>query len=167
MNKAFYSLALLAFIGSSLIVARPCLSQEVKVSDVSFSMQDSNVVVRYDLSGPKNRNYKVTVALRRKGDPGFKFRPMDVSGDVGNGEFAGTDRHIVWRMYKEIPDGLYGNDYYFQVTATLLGGGGGISWLYYVGGAVVVGGTAAAVIYKSQSSKNGSNPLPQPPGRPY
>lgn len=168
MNKSLYALALLAFLGSSLLATTPCFSQSVDVSNVSFALQDSNVVIHYDLAGPRNKAYKVTVLLRRKGDPGFKFMPADVSGDVGKGDFAGTDRRVVWHMFKEIPDGLYGNDYYFEVTATLIGGGGGISWLYYVSGAIVAGGAAAAVIYKSQSSnKNGTTTLPQPPGRPY
>lgn len=169
MNKSLYALALLTFLGSSLLATSRCFSQSVDVSKVSFALQDSNVVIHYDLGGPRNKAYRVTVLLRRKGDPGFKFMPTDVSGDVGKGDFAGTDRRVVWHMFKEIPDGLYGSDYYFEVTATLLGGGGGgISWLYYVGGAIVVGGAAAAVIYKSKSpSNNGSSLLPQPPGRPY
>lgn len=167
MNKSLYCIACLTFFGVTLFAAKPCLSQEVAVTGVSFSLRDSNVVVRYNLRGPRDKSYDVVVSLRRKGDPGFRFTPIDISGDAGKGKFEGTDRRIVWHIYKDIPDGLSGDDYYFEITATLLHGGG-VSWLYYVGGAALVGG-AAAVLYESRSAHGGtgSSPLPQPPGRPY
>jgi hypothetical protein len=111
-------------------------------------------------------SFWVSLILRRKSFQGFKFIPIDVSGDVGKGNFEGNGRQIVWHLYSDFPDGLSGNDFYFQVSATLLNGGGA-SWLYYVGGVILVGGAAAAVLYKSDLiGKSGSIPFPAPPGRP-
>ncbi len=166
MKKVYYCLAFLVSIGPIVLMGEPCFSQEVAVTDVSFSVRDSNVVVYYNLSGPPNKAYKVVLTLRREGDSRFRFVPIDVSGDIGRGNFSGADRHIVWHMYSDIPDGLGGNDYYFQVTASLLEGGG-ISWLYYVGGVMVLGGAAAAVLYKTLSpGKSGVASFPVPPIRP-
>ncbi len=152
-------------LATFFLAIKPALSQEVEVTNVAFSLVDSNVVVNYNLSGPKSRLYSVSLILRRESDRAFKFIPIDVTGDIGKGRFEGGDRKIIWHIYSDIPVGLSGIDYYFQVRATLLGGGGA-SWLYYVGGAILVGGTAA-VLYKSGViGKSTAAPFPAPPARP-
>ncbi len=98
--------------------------------------------------------------------PGIQVHSDRRIGGCGKGNFEGNGRQIVWHLYSDFPDGLSGNDFYFQVSATLLNGGGA-SWLYYVGGVILVGGAAAAVLYKSDLiGKSGSIPFPAPPGRP-
>lgn len=167
MTKNPYCFLIALCFGAAVLAAPPCYSQEVAVKNVTFSVQDSNVVVHYNLNGPKNKTYKVALVLRKQGDPNFSFRPVFVTGDVGEGKYSGDDRRIVWHLYQDMPDGLYGNDYYFAVTATLQGGGG-IPWFYYVGGAVLLGGAAAAILNKPGSNgQNGTVPFPTPPGRPY
>ncbi|HUI29859.1 MAG TPA: hypothetical protein VLX91_06550 [Candidatus Acidoferrales bacterium] len=142
-------------------------SQEVTVSNVSFSMRDSDVVVHYDLNGPADGNYQVRLILRRESQSFFKMFPKDIEGDVGTGAFSGRNREIVWRLYEDVPHGLDGDDYYFEVNAALqrVEKGGGASWLYYVGGALVAGG---AVVYFGTDlfKKSGGSQLPTPPLRP-
>lgn len=131
------SMALL-LLGSNL-----CFSQEITVTNVSYSVKDSNIVVHYDLSGPADKECKVQVILRRETQAFFKMSPKSVTGDVGTGNFFGENRQIVWHLYEDVPYGLDGNDYYFEINATLLGAEkGGASWLYYAGGALIVGGAA-------------------------
>ncbi len=162
-----YRLIFPVMLASVFLAFKPGLSQEVRVSNVRFSLVDSTVVVNYNLSGPKSRPYWVSLILRRKSFQGFKFIPIDVTGDVGRGDFEGNSRQIVWHLYSDFPDGLSGSDFYFQVSATLLDAGGDASWLYYVGGVILVGGAAAAVLYKSDLiGKSGAIPFPTPPGRP-
>ncbi len=168
MTKNFYRAICWLFLSTILFAAKPGFCQKVAVTDVSYSVQDSNVVIRYNLNGPGDKSYRVVLALRRESSPDFRFIPIDVSGDIGKGEFAGAGREIVWHMYRDIPNGLYGGDYYFEVTASLLGGGGA-SWLYYVGGAAVLGGAAVVIINKKShpSGPTSTSVFPVPPGRPY
>jgi len=98
--------------------------------------------------------------------PTFKMRPHDVSGDIGDNEQTGQDRMIVWHLYKDVPYGLDGNDYYFEVSVTRLGENkGGTSWLVYVGGAVL-GGVAAVYFGTNLFQKSGGSSIPSPPLRP-
>jgi hypothetical protein len=156
-------------VGCSLFVLfgnQPTYSQEVGVTNATYTIADSNVVVHYDLNGPMDKQYKVELVLRRQTQPFFRMLPMDVSGDVGTGEFAGKNREIVWHFFSDVPYGFDGSDYYFEVNATLLGAKkGGTSWLYYVGGVV---GAAAAVYFGRDLFTKGSSvsELPSPPAPP-
>jgi hypothetical protein len=166
MKRVYRCLVSLALIGPFFIQGKPCFSQQVTVTNVSFALRGNKVIVYYNLNGPPGKTYNVALALRREGDSGFRFIPIAVSGDVGRGKFEGAGRKIIWSIYSDLPDGLEGNDYYFQVTASLLKQGG-LSWLYYVGGAVLLGSTAAAVLYKTGlSGKGGTSYFPTPPIRP-
>ncbi len=157
-------------LGSVACVAlssKPIFSQEITLTNVSYSMRDSDVVVHYDLNGPTDKPYKVQLVLRRESQPFFKMLPKYISGDAGTGSFSGNNKEIVWHLYDEIPYGLDGEDFYFEVNATLMGvAKGGASWMYYVGGAIVVGG--AAVIFGPDIFKKagGGNQFPVPPARP-
>lgn len=154
-------------MASMLLNSESCFSQEISVTNVSYSMRDSDVVVHYDLNGPIDKQYKIQLILRRESQSSFKMLPMDISGDVGTGTFSGQNREIVWHLYEDIPYGLDGNDFYFEVNATLLGAEkGGASWLYYAGGALVAG--AAAVFFGTDLFKKagGASQLPNPPSRP-
>lgn len=164
-TKNFFGLLL----GCSLFVLfgnRLAYSQEIGVTNASYSIMDSNVVVHYDLNGPMDKQYKVELVLRRETRPFFRMLPKDISGDVGTGEFAGKNREIVWHFFDDVPYGFDGTDYYFEVNATLLGvKKGGASWLYYVG--AVVGGAAAVYFGRGLITKGSASNLPSPPNRPY
>lgn len=145
-----------------------CLSQSFSIRNVSYSVADSSVVVHYDLSGPASKSYRVQLVLRRKTQPSFRIMPVDVTGDVGIVHHPGPGKEIVWHLYKEIPYGLDGDDYYFEVLVSMVGGKeSGASWLYYVGGAVVLGGAAAVYFGTNLFNKSGGKPpIPAPPLRP-
>ncbi|HEY9167076.1 MAG TPA: hypothetical protein VIS48_13050 [Candidatus Kryptonia bacterium] len=145
---------------------RSAYSQQVVVTNATFTITDSNVVVHYDLNGPTDKQYKVELVLRRQTQPFFRMLPTDISGDVGTGEFAGKNREIVWHFFNDVPYGFDGNDFYFEVDATLLGAKkGGTNWLYYVGGVI---GAAAAVYFGRDLFTKGSSTseLPSPPAPP-
>jgi len=167
INRILFSLCV-GGMGLLLFSNNLCFSQDVTVTNVSYSMKDSNVVVHYDLAGPTDKSYKIQLVLRRGTRAFFRMYPKTVEGDVGTGAFAGTGREIVWHLYEDVPYGLDGNDYYFEVDAALLGveKGGGASWLYYVGGALIAGG--AAVYFGTDLFKKagGESQFPTPPSRP-
>jgi hypothetical protein len=165
-RKSFIPLLL----GCTLFVLssnRLVYSQGIGVTNVSFSIRGSDIVVHYDLNGSTDKLYNVELVLKRETQPYFKMLPKDISGDVGTGKFAGKHHEIVWHLFSDVPDGLDGNDYYFEVSATLLGAEKeGTSWLYYVG-AAVVGGAAAVFLGRNLFTKGSSGAgLPSPPGRP-
>ena len=87
-----YHLIFTVLLASVFLALKPGLSQEIRASKVRFSPVDSTVVVNYNLSGTKSRSYWVRLILRRKSFQGFKFIPIDVSGDVGKGNFEGNGR---------------------------------------------------------------------------
>lgn len=154
-------------IGSMAFAAlEPCFSQEITVTNVTFTMRDSDVVVHYDLNGPTDDPYKVEMVLRRESQPFFKMLPKDITCDAGTGAFSGKNREIVWHLYEDVPFGLDGDDYYFEVNATLLAAKkGGTSWLYYVGGAII-GGAALYFGPDLLKKTGGETQLPLPPSRP-
>lgn len=149
-----------------LIGVEPGHCQEYSIRNVSYSMKDSDVVVHYNLSGPADKSYRVQLILRRTTQPSFRMMPVDVSGDVGTVRRPGPDKQIIWHLYKEIPYGLSGDDYYFEVRVSVINGKGpGISWLYYVG--IMVGGAAAVYFGTNLFNKPGSgSSIPAPPPRP-
>jgi len=141
-------------------------NHELTIGNVYYTVKDSDVIIHYDLDGPVEKPYQVQLVLRRQGMPTFKMRPHDVSGDIGDNEQPGQDRMIVWHLYKDVPYGLDGNDYYFEVSVTRLGENkGGTSWLVYVGGAVL-GGVAAVYFGTNLFQKSGGSSIPSPPLRP-
>lgn len=162
-TTAFFAAGCYTSIGTT---ENPAAAHEFSVSNVYYTMKDSDAVVHYDLSGPADEPYNVRLVLRRETQPFFKLQPIDITGDVGTEEHPGRNKEIVWQLYKDVPYGLDGDDYYFEVSVTRLGlKEGGASWLYYVGGAVVAG--AAAVYFGTDlSNKGGGNPIPPPPPRP-
>ena len=141
-------------------------AQEFTVTGVSYSMKDSDVVVHYNLAGPADKPYEVRLVLKRQTQPFFKMMPIDVSGDVGTDVHPGQNKTIVWQMYKDVPYGLDGDDFYFEVSVTRLGEKkSGTSWLLYVGGAIV-GGAAAVYFGTDLFHKSSGSSIPSPPLRP-
>ena len=137
-----------------------------KVKNVRFEILGTQLVIRYDLAAP-NDTYKVRVVLRKESESGFVYVPRLLSGDVGEGEFAGTNRQVTWDFLAEFPGGLDGDDFYFVVEAEKAPWK--LSpWYYIAGGVVAVG--AASVYLLTQKSTTTVNSLPEgfpsPVGRP-
>src|SRR6185503_15067613 len=102
----------------SLIAALPVAASmpdsagTIPVENVNFEMSGGEVLIRYDLKAPTDETYHVALVLKRESDPSFEYSPVGVSGDVGSGVFAGTQRRIQWVLAEEFPQGLKGEDYY-------------------------------------------------------
>jgi len=140
-----------------------------RIENVRFEVSGDLVRVYYDLVAPIDKVHGVRLYLRREGDQLFRYRPLNVTGDVGTIVFPGLKRRIVWDFVKEFPDGLTGEDYYFLVEADFEEPEGMSPWIWVGGGAAVVGGVVT-ILLLSGSSDVPPTPVPtgfpQPPGRP-
>lgn len=137
------------------------------VSGVRFAVSGLQVTIRYDLRGDRNEKYKVSLVLRRRSDPSFRYLPKELSGDIGLGRYAGTDRKIVWNMRNEFPQGLQGNDFYFVVNANEVERKRSAGILTWIGaGAVAVAAVVTYLMVMHSGSPTSPASFPIPPGRP-
>ena len=115
-----------------------------------------------------NREFRVSVVLRKEGDEFFRYQPRKLSGDVGLGRFAGRNKQITWDWAKEFPNGFDGNDYFFEVQAEPVIRQDNTLLYWLGGGAAVIGGSI--ITYLMLSGNDGSSQhgdgFPMPPSRP-
>lgn len=135
MFKLILLLLFALFTGNSF-------AQKIKVDNIGFEMKDTIIEIHYDLVGQLEKSYNVSVELKREQVPEFGFKPKLLSGDVGKGKFAGTNRKIIWNFTDEFKPEAGITDYYFEVTAKKTGK----AWIYILAGAVVAGGATTAII---------------------
>ena len=145
-------------------IYKPVFAQE-KVS-ATFEAIEGKVIIYYTIKGEAEKEYKIDIVLKRTSVPSFELVPEEMSGDIGTGKFAGTQRTIIWHIKPEEQEKLNGDDFYFEVTATEVEEGGGFPWLYVVGGAALAGGAAAYFILKKDETRGETTNFPIPPGRP-
>ena len=136
-----------------------------RVQNIVWKVQDDAALITYDLIGKAEETYNVSVLLKSELDPSLLVIPKTVSGDIGEGCSPGTGKQIRWEYRKDVPGGLPGSGYYFELTVEP--SAGGFPWLLVGLGVVVAGGGAALLL----RSKNESGPvteplLPLPPPRP-
>jgi hypothetical protein len=153
-------------VATLLLEAMPIFSvragDEVIVRNVRFESSGQVIVVFYDLQGPAENSYHVKLLLKRRQDPLFEFAPRSLTGDVGEGRFAGTKRQITWEVQKDSLAGFEGTDFYFVVEAEMISSRTSILW-YIGGGAVVIAGAAAVFLGKStQNSAASPDVFPKP-----
>jgi hypothetical protein len=129
----------------------------------------SSVYIDYDLIGPTDQVYKVSISMRKASDSTFTYDPQTVAGDIGPDVFSGRNNRIVWSISKEFPEGIKEGEYFFVFSVESAStSSGGISLPVIVaGGAAVVGGILALVLLskKSDTPPSGSG-FPKPPARP-
>ncbi|RPI73185.1 MAG: hypothetical protein EHM47_06620 [Ignavibacteriales bacterium] len=130
----------------------------------TFEAIEGKILIHYSIKGEQENEYEVEVVLKRTGDPSFELVPDEMSGDIGKGKFAGSQRTIVWHITPEEEAQLEGEDFYFEVTALEIKEGG-FPWGWVVGGAAAAGGAALYFILSGDKEETTSN-LPGPPGRP-
>jgi hypothetical protein len=160
----YVQVAVLLLETSCLSVARA--GEDVSVRNVHFELSGHMIVIFYDLQGPEGGDYTVKLLLKRKQDPSFQYVPRSLTGDVGQGRFAGNKRQISWDIQKEFQEGLEGEDFYFVVEAELISSGTSILW-YIGGGAAIIAGAAALLFGKqAQTGAAASDVFPKPVGRP-
>jgi uncharacterized membrane protein YgcG len=130
----------------------------------------SSVYIDYDLIGPTDQTFKVSLTMRKVADTTFTYVPQNVAGDIGANVFPGRNNRIVWSLAKEFPDGIREGEYTFEFG---LNSGqdstGGISTpVLIAGGAALVGGILALILSKGGGTDTGGgrSSFPAPPGRP-
>jgi len=136
-----------------------------EITNVYFDPLQDKIIVYYDLAGDKDEDYNVSIVLRREEYSGFQIVPKSVTGDVGEGKFAGKKKKIIWDVTKDYHIDPEITDYYFEVKVKEISGG--IAWYYYVLAAVVGGATAAVLIGGDEEQPPvAQNPIGAPPIRP-
>ncbi|MFI5251251.1 MAG: hypothetical protein ACHQQQ_02365 [Bacteroidota bacterium] len=128
------------------------------------------MTVQYDLAAPKGDKYKTVLILRKDSDKGYSYLPRDVEGDIGSGTLPGQNRVIRWDTNEEFPQGIVGNDYYFEITAEKIAKQSfSVPWIGI--GLAALAGTAAlwygSSLSGSQTFPNTPAAFPAPPGRPH
>ncbi len=138
------------------------------IQNLRFEAQGRVVHLFYDLNGDPNELYRVKILMKRGGDPDYEYKPVNVTGDVGDNISQGSHKHITWNTTDEFPNGLPGNDYYFTADAESMSGNL-TQTLEIVGGGVVAAGLLGYLIFKkSPSTPPPPTPtdFPAPPARP-
>ena len=163
----------LCYLLSALLVIELIPSQTlraaegIKVTNVSFRIVGTRIVINYDLVGPEKETYRTRVTMRRDRDTTFFFVPRQVTGDIGEGVYGGMNKQINWDFLTEFPGGLEGSDYYFVVEAEIFSPGSTI--YYWIAGIVAAGGAAAAYLLGKKASTTTESTaagFPSPVGRP-
>ena len=133
----------------------------------TFDYSDGKIFIFYEFQGDRNKDFEVTVKLKRTSDPSFEIIPSQLSGDVGEGKFAGKKNKVTWVLNEDEESQLEGEDFYFDVTALEIEQGGGIPWYVFAGGAALAGGTAAILLLGKKDSDGTTPPpsggFPRPP----
>jgi hypothetical protein len=135
----------LMFINVS-VLARGHNGDDVHVTNINWSIERDVIIIMYDLNAPTDNKYDISITLLREGVPTFSVAPRAVEGDMGQGYFAGTARTIKWHFRDDIPEGLYGEGYYFQIAVKPVSGG--LAWYTVALGVAIVGGVVALLVGK-------------------
>ena len=133
-------------------------------ANVDWVMEGGDMVISYDLVGDADAVYVVEVVLRRAGDPGFRILPARVSGDVGEGKFAGPRRSVRWHIQEELGGLPEGGDFLVEVTVDEPDE---LPWFLVVVGVAVGGATVYSFVQNGEAAP--APPileLPGPPARP-
>jgi len=165
MKKIFFSVMIVII---SVIINQKVFPQG-KIQ-ATFDYSDGKIFIFYEFQGDRSQDFEVTVKLKRTSDPSFEIIPSQLSGDVGEGKFAGKKNKVTWVLNEDEESQLEGEDFYFDVTALEIEQGGGIPWYVFAGGAALAGGTAAILLLGKKDSDGTTPPpsggFPTPPVRP-
>lgn len=140
---------------------------EVRISNVEWKAEGGVITISFALSALKDQKYKVSVFLLREKDRGFRFTPQSLRGHIGEIAYNNANLQMVWDYKKDIPQGLQGDDYYFEITVEPVSSG--TPWYYYVLGGVVAAGGGTVYLMssgKTASASSSTTELPGPPIRP-
>jgi len=174
-TKYFQKLALITIL-FFLLITLTALPQTVStgkntdiIENVNYTVSNEKVFVSYDLLGESDQIYKVSLMLRSVGSKDVIYVPKTVSGDIGEGHFAGKGKQIIWDIKKDFPEGLSGEDYYFIVQAEEINSSSNILMWAGIGVAAVAAIVTYVVVGGDDNGSSKTNPessFPQPPGRP-
>ncbi len=146
-------------------VAAKSQAQGADLGQLIASVADQS---RDESPAPPDREFKVAVVLRKESDPLFRFKPRKLTGDVGILHSMGRNKQIVWDIAREFPQGIDGNDFYFELQTEMLTKGNSSMWWIGGGAAVIAGGIVTYFVLSSGKvgPPSSSADFPPPPGRP-
>lgn len=93
--------------------------QKIDAENIQWKVVEGYVVLTFDLPDSTGKK-DISIVLKRTSDPQFSFKPKMVAGDIGQRNISGPGRKIYWDYLSDIPEGLKGNDYYFEVTVEIV-----------------------------------------------
>ncbi len=141
-------------------------SNSDNVENVNYTVSNGKVFVSYNLPGNSSQLYKVSLTLRKANDKNFVYIPQTVSGDIGEGRFAGSNKSIIWKIVNDFPNGISGEDFYFVVQAEKVEEGSNMLMWAGIGIAAVAAAVTYIIVGTSKGTNNSNNSFPPPPGRP-
>jgi hypothetical protein len=146
-------------------VAQEKIKDEQRISNIRWTTKDEVIVINYDLKGSPDDKYVVDIKMKKDNDASFAIVPITISGDVGEGPYAGTNREIQWYYRRDYPQGFQGEGYYFEIHVRTISHQD--MMLYYIlGGAALAGGIIAIAVTRGQNTTPPTLELPTPPARP-
>lgn len=152
----------LSILFSGLGAAQDQMDQGPQVRDAGFVMVGDTVIITYKLTASDEEWFDVRVALRRGDDTTFAIVPQSAVGGIGIVQ-GGGEKVILWDYKKDTPPSFeYGDDYWFEITASPVDRGLQVQWWHYAAGAGIV----AAVLVATRSGGDGGTGqslLPEPP----
>jgi len=161
------STVMIALILFMIVPSRVSADDEpVAVKNIKWVLRRNTVVITYELQGPLNESYEIGLTLLRESNASFQFVPKSVSGDIGSVELVKSDCEIRWDLTKDVPSGLKGEDFYFEITVTPAGGGWGTAATIM---ALIGAGIVAIVVLRFAEKappEETTTALPVPPPRP-
>ena len=121
------------------------------------------ITITYDINNLKNHILQVATRMKKKNDNSFRYVPKYLSGDIGEGNFHGKDKKIIWDSKRERLPLFKLDDYFFEIDVKIIPPkkNNSPNWLWIGAGATVVVGTVLYFILR-----DGSGQMPKPPGRP-
>lgn len=121
--KCTMSRFILTSITISILFFTPLLIQAQKISKVRFDLKEKLIEINYDVSGI---NLKDSVYIEVTGKKSGKIKPIALSGDLGVGIQAGSNKKIVWdfmadnlRINEDIMVNVYLKKYQAPVVAVV------------------------------------------------
>ncbi len=143
----------------------PSYSQTVAALILSVKWKgDSALVITYDLTGEPKSDYEVELHLLKEGDPDYDLTLKGVSGDVGEGKFAGSGKIIEWYPKADLPHGASDAEFKFKLIVERVTPWTP-PWYLYAGGSVIVGGLAILLTKKDEPPPPPVYGIPLPPAR--
>jgi hypothetical protein len=133
--------------------------QQLKYQITDVQEKDGLFTIKYDLNDSNEYEYSVNLILFRENNPKFFFKPITLSGDIGQGKFSGSGRQIIWDSRQDLKQALVGNDFYFVLNITKIEPSH-FPWTWVGIGGGVAAGAAILILSHKSSSEPGSSELP-------
>ncbi len=87
----------------ALLVCTAIASYGQRITNIEPEKQGNKIIVHYDIRGARfNEHFNVSLYVSKNGGKTFQGPLEAVSGDIGKGIQEGTDKKIVWDVFKDV-----------------------------------------------------------------